>query len=356
MVTEEKASAAARGGMEAALDAALGGLSDALELTGLLALRRTAKAFRAVVRPVVAVRLTQMVVRCPATERRAGLLDALARVAAGGWGLGAASDLAADHLLSDFRVEVRRAAGRLLVATTSREQTDASRKAAACLSLALSDGDERVATAAAAALPQLIGGRGAPGAQAAAEAVASCLRRHRAPAVRQSAAAILAKLAERGDQKAVAALSSAASEDSEWRVRAQAARGLPAVVERGDTTALEALRRCLRDNERVVRQVAQAAIVHVSNRPTDDFLHWAPVPMQRGARRLVLQGPADVSPPRKKPRSGMPSSSPAAVVAAAAATPGARPTLCGRPLPRKRTASAAASAPSAPKTTQKRRR
>jgi hypothetical protein len=111
-------------------------------------------------------------------------------------------------------------------------------------------------------------------------------------------------------------------------VRASACRALPRVAERGDEVAHRALTRCLNDPEKTVCHVATGAVVHISLRPSQHFVTWAPDPTVKAAyskssglhrgrpqqQRMYLESPMNLNktPAQRRRTSASPGSLPVA--------------------------------------------
>mmetsp|Transcript_66754 Transcript_66754/g.186126 ORF Transcript_66754/g.186126 Transcript_66754/m.186126 type:complete len:306 (-) Transcript_66754:250-1167(-) len=272
MVVAEAESAAQQRSLLASALCAVDELLAGTELSDVLIVRAASRDLRHATRATAVASLTVVAAQREGGAR-AKALRALASVVRRASGITHRPSVAlATGCLGDFRAEVRLGAAQVLAGTTDSLDAAASSSAAACLSAALGDGDDRVAIAAAKALAKLAGRCG----DAAAVAVRKCLLHHRSARARQAAAAALVEIAQRGDAAAVASLGDAARGDEDWHVRAVAARGLPRLAFRGDEEALTALGCCLRDEQSIVRKVAQGAIVHVSLKASSQFVRWGP--------------------------------------------------------------------------------
>lgn len=249
---------------------ASGGVWAELGCSELLVLRVASVSLRASVRPPLIATLADLAVQFGPRKRLAAL-RVLAGVSSGG---DARTAKLAARCLRDHGAAVRQAATKALAASAEGIDHDEIAKLA-CSSLcrAVVDRDFRVCAAAAKALPRLAT-RGDPGAVA---AVSAGLR-HSDLSVRRASIAALGEIATRGDAETIVSISCAAEADPDWGVRAAACRVLPRLAERGNAVAHKALLCCLKDPESTVRHVAMGAVVHISVRPSQHFIAWAPVP------------------------------------------------------------------------------
>lgn len=316
--------------------AAAGGLWTELGCTDLLIIRSTCSALRAAVKPTLIAALADLAVEFGPRKRLAAL-RVLAGVSAGG---DARTAKLAASCLRDGGGDVRLAAARAFAtAAPGIEPDEVARLAIACLCPAFVDSDYRVCVAAAKALPRLVP-RGDPDAAAA----ASAGLRHSAPAARRAAVAAVGEVGPRGDAATIASVAATAEGDLDWGVRAAACRVLPRLAERGDEVAYRALTRCLNDPETMVRRVAMGAVVHISVRPSQHFVKWAPAPVaapdpsavgsisskkRQTQQRLCLESPLSLSPPQDKRRRISVSSGVASV---ASKTKWATSVRCDKPM------------------------
>eukprot|EP00445_Apocalathium_hangoei_P022051 CAMPEP_0203900750 /NCGR_PEP_ID=MMETSP0359-20131031/42978_1 /ASSEMBLY_ACC=CAM_ASM_000338 /TAXON_ID=268821 /ORGANISM="Scrippsiella Hangoei, Strain SHTV-5" /LENGTH=519 /DNA_ID=CAMNT_0050824271 /DNA_START=19 /DNA_END=1574 /DNA_ORIENTATION=+ len=204
--------------------------------------------------------------------------------------------------LGSGSAEVRRAAIVAFVALAQGlegpDAEDIPRLAVATLGPALGDADERVATAAARALPRLVHARGH------APAVAAARRQLRAAPVgtRRAAVGALGELAEKGDTVVVDALVVLAKCEPEWSVRLAVARAIAQVATRGDAHAYGCLEELMQDPNAIVRSIASGAIVHVASSPSDPF-NIGPSPLHLAARGRLKRAPNSTPPPVPLPPS-----------------------------------------------------
>lgn len=285
--------------------AAANGFWNTVTFNELLMLRVTSGSLNAAVRPrligVLADRAEEL-----GPRKRLPALRLLASVSVGG-------DLRAAKLaarcLRDSVADIRHAATMAFAsAATGMDEAEMSQLASACLCRALNDSDPRVCAAAAKALPRLVS-RGDHGALATARKGLS----HADATVRRAALTALAEVALRADDTIIATVAAVAEGDRDWAVRAAACRGLPRLAERGHKVALRALEHCLQDPETKVRHVAAGAIVHISERPSQHFIKWAPDASVVGTRtsgpsggrkrprqqRVSLKSPVSTTPPKR---------------------------------------------------------
>lgn len=260
-----------------------------LGCSDLLVLRTASASVRSAVRPACIAALADVAVQF-GPKKRLAALRVLANVSAGG---DARTAKLAAQCLSDPAADVRHAAARAVASSAEGvEPSEAAELASACLCPALADRDPRVCAAAARALPRLA-------TRGNLDAVAAALGglRNETATVRRAAMAALGEVAPRGDTAAIAKVAAAAEADADWGVRAAACRVLPRLAERGDEVAHRALMVCLKDSELSVRHVAMGAVVHISIRPSQHFVTWAP----HNAASNSAGGPASVG-KRKRPR------------------------------------------------------
>lgn len=281
---------------------AASGLRDSLRIGDLIALRAGTAALRAAVRtPLLAALVTHF--EQPDVCKRAPTLRLLATVSVGG---DARTAKLAAQLQHNVSADIRHAAVLTFVSAVPGLDEKARREmSTSCLRAALLDKDSRVCTAAAKCLPRLV-----TSGDALTIAVASRCLRHAAAGGRRSAIMTLAEVARRGDAVLVAKVAAAAEHDSEWEVRAAACLALPRLADRGDEVAQRALQHCMGDEREHVRLVAVGAMPHISARPTQHFLTWAPDrnadakrksghAARRGKpqQRMVIESPAGLGPP-----------------------------------------------------------
>jgi HEAT repeat protein len=287
--------------------AAASGLWATITCHELLVLRVASEALRAAVRPrLIAVLVDQAEQLGP--RKRLPALRLLAHVSVGGDVR--AAKLAA-RCFKDSVVDIRHAATKAFVsAATGMDEAEMSQLASTCLCIALSDRDARVCAAAAKALPRLVS-RGDE------KAIATACKglSHADATARRAALTALAEVTLRGDNKIIAVVAAVAEGDMDWAVRAAACKALPRLAERGHKVALRALENGLKDPDLKVRHVAAGAVVHISERPSQYFLKWAPATSVAtrasgppGSRKrphqqlLTLKSPASATPPPMRRR------------------------------------------------------